>query len=568
MNARARLRPALLVAIAVIGATLGSQSSMTAASGATGPRSWLAAGDSYSSGHGIPGDAEPCRRAPGAWPQIVQRSGVAGVADGSFVFHACTGAKTDNFFNNQDEKPAQWDSKSQYDLVTFSFGGDDAGFADELKICVLGGTAGVLARGTPETSWLSGLPGCRSDSDVRKRIQTTVGNEYKDFLKKVVKAVTPGGNLVVVGYPALIEEPGRWSGAAGDYALCNGIKPSDARSIRGWAGLLNSIIGQAAHDVNMQVHDVHVTFVNVQDGAGRNKSDSHLFEPDGSNTRHNLCSNSPWMLPSNVVGFVNRSSVFHPNADGHKNEALLIADVVKGLDWSKLDAGQPSTLPGGASPSGASQPPGQPGPPAVPAASSLSLTISENPFVCNSQSRVFGRLSGAVPGERIEFFSPQATIALDAGTADSSGQQALKWYCDPGESGDIVLDARSSSGRTGSVRFSQTSPRPASPICSTFTVYAQNRWNPQGAVKRASPDHNSARVSGYPGNAAISVNGWTYGSTPFAGNPAPFNNNVWYRVADGSGWVSFPGVRATITSFAPDSSDGGPPAPMTAECKV
>jgi hypothetical protein len=46
------------------------------------------------------------------------------------VLVACTGAKTGEFFKSQGKSPAEWTpSMGRYDLVTFSFGGDDIGFA-------------------------------------------------------------------------------------------------------------------------------------------------------------------------------------------------------------------------------------------------------------------------------------------------------------------------------------------------------------------------------------------------------------------------------------------------------
>jgi len=40
----------------------------------------------------------------------------------------------------------------------------------------------------------------------------------------------------------------------------------------------------------------------------------------------------------------------------------------------------------------------------------LAFTQTENPFVCNGQKRVFGKISGALAGESVTFSSPQATL--------------------------------------------------------------------------------------------------------------------------------------------------------------
>jgi hypothetical protein len=160
--------------------------------------------------------------------------------------------------------------------------------------------------------------------------------------------------------------------------------------------------------------------------------------------------------------------------------------------------------------------------------------------------------------------------------ADSNGVLAITWYCDPGLNGPVQLTAQGSSGRSVVINFSMltpaanppTPPQPPAATCSQFVIYVQNRWSPPGASLRSGPDHNSTKVGSFGGNAALTVNGWTYGSTPFPSNPAPYNSNIWFRLANGSGWVSFAGVRAATTSYAPTAADGGPSAPTPSECRV
>ena len=98
-------------------------------------------------------------------------------------------------------------------------------------------------------------------------------------------------------------------------------------------------------------------------------------------------------------------------------------------------------------------------PPKTPAPTiTLNLTVTENPFRCDGQSRVFGQLSGALPGETLSYSSvPPQT--LTNGVADSNGDHPLDWQCNPGDSGPDTLTARGlSSGRSGSVTFQMVSP--------------------------------------------------------------------------------------------------------------
>jgi hypothetical protein len=105
--------------------------------------------------------------------------------------------------------------------------------------------------------------------------------------------------------------------------------------------------------------------------------------------------------------------------------------------------------------------------------------------------------------------------------------------------------------------------------CAPFQVYAQNRWAPYGSVIRTAPMVNAKRVASYVGNYSISVNGWLHASVAYVTNEPPFNNDVWFHLTDGSGWVSFAGVRAVPTSQDPTglNRDGGKPAPLSPKCQ-
>jgi hypothetical protein len=104
--------------------------------------------------------------------------------------------------------------------------------------------------------------------------------------------------------------------------------------------------------------------------------------------------------------------------------------------------------------------------------------------------------------------------------------------------------------------------------CSAFQVFAQNRWAPLGAAIRAQPNVLSTQLGGYPGNMSIAVNGWVYGGVAYPTNTPPWNSNVWFHLADGAGWVSFAGVRATPTSPDPTGrANGGDPAPTSSACE-
>jgi len=105
--------------------------------------------------------------------------------------------------------------------------------------------------------------------------------------------------------------------------------------------------------------------------------------------------------------------------------------------------------------------------------------------------------------------------------------------------------------------------------CDAFQIYAQNRWQPYGATVRAEPNINSKVQARLSGNLAFDVNGWVHSRPAYPTNTAPWNSDVWFHVADDSGWVSFPGVRATPVQqdSTGQSSYGGVPVPTSASCE-
>jgi hypothetical protein len=111
--------------------------------------------------------------------------------------------------------------------------------------------------------------------------------------------------------------------------------------------------------------------------------------------------------------------------------------------------GPPSSGGTGGSGTGSSNqpPPGQAPPPAA-TVERLTVTLTENPFRCDSGTRELGYVGGAVHGERITFSSPQLGT-LNTGTAGPDGRVPLTWVCQPSDAGSSwQVIARSASGAT------------------------------------------------------------------------------------------------------------------------
>lgn len=304
--------------------------------------SWLAAGDSYASGQGLTHTTEPCADGTGqkglstTWAIAAAaklRSTGWNLTKNSPELVACTGAiSADLLADNSKElgitHRAQWTKKmGRFNLVTFSFGGDDLDFASIIGHC--------------ETS------GCPSDKDVRAKISAiaTTGltvkgvrtQSYPTFLDEVAKqVVTSGGNLVVMGYPELVEDVGLWSPGR---TTCAGMSAGEVQRVRGWAGDLNATIGAAVAQVDAlpadQRNDVHVTFIDNVTGQSANGialTDPNLFEPSNG-ARHELCSlgGAVWMNGLSPLHIKSRS--FHPNQAGETAMGALAAEVIRQLAW-------------------------------------------------------------------------------------------------------------------------------------------------------------------------------------------------------------------------------------------
>ena len=105
----------------------------------TSGNTYVALGDSYSAGEGdgnyVPGtdtSTDICHRSTYAYPELLDQSQNLG----SFGFVSCSGAITDDYFNNNNEKnvePPQLQALSSATKeVTLTFGGNDIGFRDVL----------------------------------------------------------------------------------------------------------------------------------------------------------------------------------------------------------------------------------------------------------------------------------------------------------------------------------------------------------------------------------------------------------------------------------------------------
>ncbi|MEV4503907.1 SGNH/GDSL hydrolase family protein [Streptomyces klenkii] len=172
----------------------GTEEAATPAGGAR----YVALGDSYTSGPGIPqqtgGD---CARSSVNYPALTAKA----LHQTSFKDVSCSGAKTDDMWRAQGDNPPQLNALGTGTrLVTLGIGGNDIGFGDII------GTCAQLSATDP-----AGAP-CRTKYTEGGADQLTAriagaAPKVAQVLKDVHKRA-PHARVVLVGYPAIMPEDG------------------------------------------------------------------------------------------------------------------------------------------------------------------------------------------------------------------------------------------------------------------------------------------------------------------------------------------------------------------------
>ncbi|MGW3285295.1 SGNH/GDSL hydrolase family protein [Streptomyces sp. NPDC001002] len=184
------------MALSAAGATAASASISTARPTAR-TVDYVALGDSYASGPGIPTQVDTaCARSDGNYPSLL-----AAARNWQLTDVSCSGATTTALAGPQGAQPPQLDALSaDTDVVTLTVGGNDLGFSNNLATC-----AGLTSKDP------TGHP-CQTffTSDGTDRLEQRV-NDIAPKIAAALDAVrerAPYAKVVVVGYPDLFPEDG------------------------------------------------------------------------------------------------------------------------------------------------------------------------------------------------------------------------------------------------------------------------------------------------------------------------------------------------------------------------
>ncbi|MFC9326015.1 SGNH/GDSL hydrolase family protein [Kitasatospora sp. NPDC057015] len=298
-----------LVSLLVTSLTLVITVALTTAdaNAATGSR-YVALGDSYAAGAGVPGQsAGLCLRSDRNYGHLVSAAlhstSYTDVTCAAAKVKAMTSAQYDAFIRVND--PQLNALRADTDLVTIGIGGNDLGVGDLgvgeiIATCIAG--AVVNPFGTPcrdvynhgHWSWGSWSWEYGND-DLADRI-AGAAPQLADVLARI-HAKSPGAKVLVVGYPSVLPE---------DSSDCLGRQPvttGDVSYLRGVLGKLNSMLAATA----------------AANGAG-------YVDTAGPTRGHDACSAAPWIegaLPGSPA------VPFHPNAKGEQVMAQAVLAALK-----------------------------------------------------------------------------------------------------------------------------------------------------------------------------------------------------------------------------------------------
>lgn len=183
---------------------------------------YVALGDSYSSGVGTRTFyEETCKRSVYAYPYLLHEAHPTW----TFVNATCSGAETSDIINTQSKSLT-----SDTNWVSYTIGGNDAGFSEVITECAL-------------PSWASDCNGAINEA------QTFIKNTLPgrlDNVNNTIKADSPNAEVVVLDYPRLFNGE--------DCNAFTWFSSSEETRLNETADLLKEVISAAASRAGSHFH--------------------------------------------------------------------------------------------------------------------------------------------------------------------------------------------------------------------------------------------------------------------------------------------------------------------------
>ncbi|MFI5527789.1 SGNH/GDSL hydrolase family protein [Kitasatospora sp. NPDC051853] len=285
-----RARAALTTLALAASLAAGALSSAGPAAARTSYARYVALGDSYASGAGVPTQVDTaCARSDKNYPSVL----AAALAPGAKADVTCGGATTVHMTTTQSGSAGpQFNAlTADTDLVTLTIGGNDVGFADIIVRCT---TLGFFnGGGSPcKASYTSG-----GTDQLAAKVDAT-GAKIGAVLDGI-RQRAPRAAVLVTGYPAILPDDGSncWATVS--------IAKGDAPWLRDTQKRLNSVVAAQAAAHGARYVDVY-----------------------GPSVGHDVCKpvGTRWMEPL----FGSGAAAFHPNAAGERSMAEAVRVVAVG----------------------------------------------------------------------------------------------------------------------------------------------------------------------------------------------------------------------------------------------
>lgn len=210
-------------------------------------------------------------------------------------------------FTPGDVQQLEFVKKYKPSIITLTGGGNDVGFASMLSYCAYGS-------GKLDTAWdrieegIYGIFTCSyaiPNSVVQQITLRAISDQYTytaELLKRI-KEVSPQSKVYMIGYPSFV--------SVGPVNCISALEldVTERRTVQYFLALLNSNLKKAADDQG-------VTFIDVQDSLNGGR----------------ICEGSEYMTDIKKVDVLNESDMnglFHPNAEGHEKMAEVINQAIE-----------------------------------------------------------------------------------------------------------------------------------------------------------------------------------------------------------------------------------------------
>jgi len=260
------MRSSRILAIGVSSLALGVAAAITGTgtpAKAASSVSYVALGDSYSSGVGAGDESGSCDQSPHAYGPLWASAS----SPVSFTFAACSGATTSSVISSQLSSLS-----ASTTLVSITIGGNDTGFSSIMETCILESTSA-----------------CESAVSKAEQYANTTLPGNLNTLFADIKADAPNAKVVVLDYPDFYDL---------SVPVCVGLSSADHQALDNGVNILDGVIQTAADNAGFHFADVRSQF-----------------------SGHELCDDAGWL---NSVEIFDIHTSYHPTATGQADGYLPV----------------------------------------------------------------------------------------------------------------------------------------------------------------------------------------------------------------------------------------------------